>query len=336
MKFGLVKTGAAQGAILAHSLKAGGRVIKKGTVLDDGHLDKIAAEGMADITVAVLEEGDVAENDAAAQLAEAIVPDADAAGLVLSTAFTGRVNLNAARKGIVELDVESIHRMNSLHPEITLATLPPMMRVSEGLLVGTVKIIGYAVPENTLREACDIAQSALRIRPVTRRSAGLLLTEVPGQKPSISSKAEKVIGDRLAALGVDLSEVRVVPHEAEKMAAALPTLNGEMALILTGSATSDLHDTGPESVRRAGGVITRFGMPVDPGNLLFIGALGDRPVIGLPGCARSPALNGADWVLERVACGLPVSDDDFAKMGVGGLLKEIPTRPQPRERKSQA
>jgi molybdenum cofactor cytidylyltransferase len=54
-------------------------------------------------------------------------------------------------------------------------------------------------------------------------------------------------------------------------------------------------------------------------------------VIGLPGCARSPALNGADWVLERLACGLALTDDDIAAMGVGGLLKEIPIRPQPRE-----
>tara|TARA_R110002074_G_scaffold33786_3_gene93736 strand:- start:940 stop:1170 length:231 start_codon:yes stop_codon:yes gene_type:complete len=73
-------------------------------------------------------------------------------------------------------------------------------------------------------------------------------------------------------------------------------------------------------------------MPVDPGNLLFLGDLKDARVIGLPGCARSPALNGADWVLERVICGVPVTSGDIAGMGVGGLLNEIPTRPQPRDR----
>ena len=72
-------------------------------------------------------------------------------------------------------------------------------------------------------------------------------------------------------------------------------------------------------------------MPVDPGNLLFLGRLGRRPVIGLPGCARSPALNGADWVLERVVCGVPVTAADIQGMGVGGLLKEIPERGRPRE-----
>ena len=71
-------------------------------------------------------------------------------------------------------------------------------------------------------------------------------------------------------------------------------------------------------------------MPVDPGNLLFLGTLRGAPVVGLPGCARSPALNGVDWVLERLAAGIKVDSDTIASMGVGGLLKEMPNRPQPR------
>jgi molybdenum cofactor cytidylyltransferase len=35
-------------------------------------------------------------------------------------------------------------------------------------------------------------------------------------------------------------------------------------------------------------------------------------------------------VLARVVCGLPCGAAEIAVMGVGGLLKEIPTRPQPR------
>ena len=72
-------------------------------------------------------------------------------------------------------------------------------------------------------------------------------------------------------------------------------------------------------------------MPVDPGNLLVLGDIGGTPVIGAPGCARSPKVNGFDWVLDRILAGLTVSAADIAGMGVGGLLMEIPTRPQPRE-----
>ena len=72
-------------------------------------------------------------------------------------------------------------------------------------------------------------------------------------------------------------------------------------------------------------------MPVDPGNLLVLGSLGNIPVIGAPGCARSPKENGFDWVLARILAGETVTSTDIARMGVGGLLKEIPSRPQPRQ-----
>ena len=93
---------------------------------------------------------------------------------------------------------------------------------------------------------------------------------------------------------------------------------------------ADRADVAPSGLLQAGGRIDRFGMPVDPGNLLFTGQLAGRPVVGLPGCARSPALNGADWVLERLVAGLDVPGPEIAAMGVGGLLKEIPQRAQPR------
>jgi len=70
---------------------------------------------------------------------------------------------------------------------------------------------------------------------------------------------------------------------------------------------------------------------VDPGNLLLVGEVSGRPVLGAPGCARSPKENGFDWVLMRLLAGLPVRRADIAGMGVGGLLMEIVTRPQPRE-----
>jgi molybdenum cofactor cytidylyltransferase len=79
----------------------------------------------------------------------------------------------------------------------------------------------------------------------------------------------------------------------------------------------------------AGGHVERLGMPVDPGNLLCLGTLGAVPVIGLPGCARSPKHNGFDTVLERLVAGIAVNSHDIAMMGAGGLLAEA-ERPLPR------
>ena len=334
MKFGPVPLDQALGAILAHSLRdypaAGEGILRKGRVLQEADLARLAAMGLTEVTVARLDQGDLDENAAATTLAAALVPDPAGQGLTVSAAFTGRVNLHATGPGVVMLDAPAIHALNRVDPAITLATLPPLCRVQQGTLVGTVKIISYAVAGDAMAQAAQVG-AALMVQPVTLRDAGLILTAVPGQDPKLNAKAKKVLEARLKALGMTLAETREVPHDEAAIAAALTDLPGDLALILTGSATSDLHDTAPQAVRRAGGRVNRFGMPVDPGNLLFLGECAGRPVVGLPGCARSPALNGADWVLERLACGLAVTDDDIAAMGVGGLLKEIPSRPQLRE-----
>jgi molybdenum cofactor cytidylyltransferase len=331
MIFAEVPLDRAAGAILAHSVTTAGTRLRKGVVLAEGDLAHLRAAGVARVMVARLEPGDVVEDTAAARLARALVPDADAAGLTLSPAFTGRVNLNAKAPGVVQIDVAAVHALNRIDPSITLATLPPLCRVGPGLLTGTVKIISYAVSEAALAQAEAVAQGAIRVLPVVLQGAGLVLTEVPGLPDKLAVKGRAAVEARLAALGMRLESCVTVPHREDAIAQAIKAARGAMVLILTGSATSDLHDTAPQALRLAGGQVARFGMPVDPGNLLFHGHLGLRPVIGLPGCARSPALNGADWVLERLACGLRINDDDIAAMGVGGLLKEIPTRPQPRE-----
>ena len=110
----------------------------------------------------------------------------------------------------------------------------------------------------------------------------------------------------------------------------------ELVIVFGASAIADRRDVIPSALEAAGGRIEHFGMPVDPGNLLLIGDLQGRPVLGAPGCARSPKENGFDWVLMRLLAGLPVSRADIARMGVGGLLMEIVTRPQPREEAAQA
>jgi molybdenum cofactor cytidylyltransferase len=260
------------------------------------------------------------------------VPDEAAAGLAIGKAATGRVNLHAEAPGVVEIDAAAIAAVNAVDPMITVATVPPWQRMGARGMVATVKIISYAVPEKALAEACAAVprEGALRLRRPVLGRAALIQTAV--SPTETGEKGQAVTQGRLDRLGVALEPLCVVPHDVDPLAEALAASDADMLLILTGSATSDWRDTAPEAVRRAGGTVAHFGMPVDPGNLLFFGEMRDgRPVIGLPGCARAPALNGADWVMERMLCGVPVTPGDIAAMGVGGLLKEIPQRGRLRE-----
>ncbi|MCX8955246.1 molybdopterin-binding protein, partial [Ruegeria sp. NA] len=247
-------------------------------------------------------------------------------------AFTGRVNLLADGPGVAVLDVRALEMFNLVNPMITVATVPQYQQMGANGMVATIKVISYAVPEADVQRAAGLAQGAVRLARPVHQTAGLVVTEIPGGPPN--EKGIAAIRGRVEALGMELSEVQIVPHRTDTLTSAISKGKGDLLMILTGSATSDPNDVAPSAVRQAGGTIDRFGMPVDPGNLLFLGDLQGRPVIGLPGCARSPALNGADWVLSRVACGIETTGADIAGMGVGGLLKEIPTRPQPRAKRN--
>jgi molybdenum cofactor cytidylyltransferase len=264
--------------------------------------------------------------DAAAQaLAAAFVPDI--AGLRLTVAHTGRVNVIATAPSILRCDIAAIEAVNAINPMITIATQPQFQRVVSGDMIATIKIISYGVPAADVKLATTMAQP-LVLLTAQHQQVTLIETQIGPDTPNTKGRA--AMGTRVDRLGAQLTPRIVVAHEDVALSNAIAAAPGSMVMILTGSATSDVYDVAPQALRLAGGTVTRFGMPVDPGNLLFVGELGNKPVVGLPGCARSLALNGADWVVERTLCGVPPSAADIAGMGIGGLLKESPARQHPR------
>ena len=323
MKFGPVPLDQALGAVLAHSVVCGGKRLRKGQIISADDVAALQAEGLTEVIVARLDETDMDEDSAAALVAQALAGEGVSAG----PAGTGRVNLTATGAGIAQIDADAIAACNAINPMITVATVPPLHRVDRDTMLATIKIISYGVPKADARQAARAASNAISVLPPRYQTATLIETQI-GATPT--TKGEEALRGRLERLGMDLQPRQLVAHTADAISAALQKAAGDVLFVLTASATSDIADVGPSGVRHAGGTVTQFGMPVDPGNLLFLGDLDGRPVIGLPGCARSPALNGADWVIERVVCGVTLTPADFAQMGVGGLLKEIPTRPQPR------
>lgn len=328
MKFGPVPIAKAAGSVLAHSVKIGKKRLRKGVVLDAVALAALAKAGIKTVTVAQFEGDDIGEDQAAEIIAVSLITDKNRVGFDITNPVAGRVNIIARNSGVLTLDSAAIAKINAVSDDITLATLANWARVAKGAMIATVKIIPYGVSQALVDMAARDA--ALYLNIFKQQRVSLILTQTDGFDEKILAKGRQVVNRRVQALGSELGEVITVPHQTQALADALAQTSGDMILLLTASATSDVHDVGPAALVQAGGRMIRFGMPVDPGNLLFLGELDGRPVVGLPGCARSPALNGADWVLERLAARLPVTNADIAVMGVGGLLKEIPTRPQPR------
>lgn len=332
MRFGPLPLDEAEGAILAHSLRLPGTSLAKGHVLGAADIAALRAAGLSRVVAAKLDPEDVGEDAAAERIAAAVAGP----GVTLSKASTGRVNLMAAEAGVLALDVRRLNRLNRIDEAITIATLAPFAAVAPRQMVATIKIIPFAVPEPLVAQATAIAAEApplVRVAAFRPLRAALLQTHLPGTKDSVLTKTTAVTRDRLAALGGTLVEERRTVHDEAAVAAALAELHRpevDLLLIIGASAITDRHDVLPAAIQRVGGTVEHFGMPVDPGNLLLLARLEATPVLGLPGCARSPKLNGMDWVLQRLAAGIPVTRDDIMGMGVGGLLMEIPTRPLPR------
>jgi molybdenum cofactor cytidylyltransferase len=332
MKFGAVPVDGAAGGILAHSLKLGATAFKKGRVLSAADLDLIAGAGLTAITIARLEASDVGEDEAATRIAAAAVGP----GVSAAPAFTGRVNLHAKARGVFVVDRERVDRLNLVDEAVTLGTLPPSTVVEPRQMIATIKIIPFAASESAVRDCARAAITGgplLRVAAFRARPAGLIQTRLPGLKEAILDKTRDVTLGRLTALECPLAHETRCPHDTEALAAAIRDMLGhgvELVLIHGASAILDRRDVIPAAIDAAEGRVDHFGMPVDPGNLLLLGHVGERIVLGLPGCARSPKVNGFDWVLERLVADLPVGPAEIMRMGVGGLLAEIPTRPLPR------
>ncbi|HET9627787.1 MAG TPA: molybdopterin-binding/glycosyltransferase family 2 protein, partial [Kofleriaceae bacterium] len=330
VKFGAIAAADAIGAVLAHTLRAGDRVLKKGRVLSAADVAALAATGHATVVCARIAGGELTEDIAASRIATALA----GAHTRLDDSSTGRANLHAAAGGVVVVDRAAIAAGNAIDEAITVATVPAFAPVREGDMIATVKLIPFGVAEASVSAVIAAVHAAVAIAPWRGARAGLVLTRFADTAPKILDRAVATQRTRMARCGGELVDEVRVAHEVGAVAGAIERLAGrelDPILVLGASAIMDRRDVIPAALAHAGGELVRLGMPVDPGNLLMLGRLGARTVIGVPGCARSLKPSGFDWVLERVCAGVEITAAEIAGMGVGGLLEEITLRPSPRQ-----
>lgn len=351
MYFGESPTAEAKGCFLAHSIKVNGLRVRKGEQLTENRIEQLLAAGVEQLIVARLEAGDVHEDQAAFELATALA----GGGVYLGEARTGRVNLYAKETGLLEINRDLVLACNRVSDAITFATLNENLWVPRGKLVATAKIIPFGVDAEELHAAivagsnisspsngdneANTSASAVCLHAPKRKRAHLVQTQVAGTAAQMLAKTEQVTRDRLATRGAELVSATTCTHSADALFDCVSQLtssdncnDNDWILIAGASAISDTRDVIPSSIKRLGGKVKRLGIPVDPGNLLLLGEIAGHTVIGLPGCARSPKHNGFDLFLDRLSCDQEISERWIQSLAVGGLLNEIPERPQQRSR----
>ena len=331
MKFGPVPIDEAEGLILAHTLRSGDFVLKKGSVVTAENIDALKASGISELVGARLDSGDVHENEAAERIAKKLCGE----NVTISAARTGRCNLIAESGGVIQINASKINAVNQINETVTVATLANMEAVNTGQIVATVKVIPFAVDATVMEHVeAALAKPAVALAPYKSKRFALLSTIAPGLKPSVIEATEALTRRRVEAIGGTVVRSAQIDHVTADITSEIKksfSADIDVLLIAGASATVDRGDVIPSAIVAAGGVIDHFGMPVDPGNLFVLGDLKGTPVLVLPGCARSPKPNGVDWIMQYVAADIPVGHAEIMAMGVGGLLVDTPARPLPRD-----
>lgn len=331
MKFGEFKVEDSLGCILAHTVRAGGVVYKKGACLGEFEIEALSEAGVQTVTAVRMDAEDIDEDGVAEVIADALI----AGGVQIGASQAGRCNLYASHAGMTQVDVKSIDLINQSGDGVLVATVRSFEVVESGRTIATVKVVPYALTKDRVAELVRLVSlaPAIGVSPFIAKKVGLVLSRVEGQKENLLDKAREVISARLETYGSAIAVEQRCPHATDDVAAALQAVVGDvdMVLILGAASTCDAGDVVPAAIENAGGEVQVVGIPVDPGNLLVAGQLDGKAVFGLPGCARSPSLNGVDIVLSRVLAGVGAEASDFMALGVGGLLHDVAERQQPRE-----
>lgn len=328
MRLATVALEEAVGHILRHNISDdhGRKAFAKGRLIQADDLSRLQELGHTSLRVAILEEDDAHENEAAQRLAAAI----SGPGVNATVAHAARANLQALYPGPLAIDIERLYAINNLDG-LTIATRRNHSAVQERQILATIKVIPFAVPKSLLEEAEKIASAGppiIQVLPLTVLEVGVILVASARARQRIESVVFPAIEGRVAALQAAVVQTHVVAPDEQAIGDALNELrHAGVGLIIVAGETSimDQDDVTPQAIRLAGGRIEHYGAPVEPGNLLLLAyfdapQLEPLPILGAPGCVRSRDTNIVDLLLPRLLAGEQVRRADIISLGHGGLL----------------
>ena len=319
------------GSVIAQTYNLPGKTISKGTFVTSEIVDYFKEFDVQTILCAVPANGDIHEDEAAEAISNAI----DKNQIYVEKASTGRVNFKSQSLCLVRYERALIREVNLVDESIAFSIVEHNQLLAKNDLIATLKIIPFFTQKKYVDQVISIlAKNELfNTHSLNRKKVSLIQTSFEWQKKSMFKATSNVTRNRLEALDCSLNEEKLICHDYKALCSEIRSSIGsgiDILLISGASAITDRSDYIPRAILSEGGKIIQYGLAVDPGNLLLIGKVGNTTVIGMPGCARSPKLNGFDWVLQLLMADIPISREELAEMGAGGLLMEIASRPLPR------
>ncbi|MDA8165801.1 MAG: molybdopterin-binding protein [Desulfobacteraceae bacterium] len=303
-----------------------GRAFRKGHIIRAEDVEHLKRLGKEHIYVLALGPDDIHENEAAAVLAGALAgPGVSIAGEPVE----GKLSLVAALEGLLKIDIEALYRFNLLG-EVMAATLHDNTPVKQGEQVAATRLIPLTGKRKLVEEAAAIAGAkggAVRVKPLRRARAGLVITGSEVFHGRIKDAFEPVLRQKLNEIGSEVLEVRFAPDDAAAIAREIKgCLNAGADLIVTsGGMSVDPDDVTRTGIRMAGAEGIVYGSPVLPGAMFLAGAIGTVPVLGVPACGMFHRITILDLVLPRILAGERIAREELARMGHGGLCRQCKT-----------
>jgi molybdenum cofactor cytidylyltransferase len=301
--------------------RAGGKkLLGKGHVIQERDVLELETEGLKEVCVAELEDGEVSETDAATRIATEMACGA----LEIRPAAGGRANVFATEPGCVLVDEDLLRQINCAASSV-IATARNFSYARARQRVATVKSLPFAVAKSQLEALLSILQEKgplLQGRPIRSPLVAILYTD-PENGALARQLFENTLRQRLAAVGVNAPVALTSIEEDDALAKSLYRLlmlKPALVLIASTTAPAGPKDAIGRALLRAGCEIERFLAPVEPGNLLLLGYKNDIPILSSPGCFRSIKPNVLDLMIPPMLAQYRVSAWEIASLGHGGLL----------------
>ncbi len=299
-----------------------GRAFKKGHVIRPEDIEHLRRLGKEHIYVLELGPDEIHENEAALLLAEALA----GAGVEYSQEVVeGKVGLKAAIDGLLQVNKEALYRFNLLG-EVMCATLQDNTPVRKGEQVAASRLIPLVGERRLVDEAVAIARAGepiVRVLPLAQVRAGLVITGSEVYHGRIEDKFERVLRDKLTALGSTVAVVRFAPDDPQAIAVAIRACldEGVELIVTSGGMSVDPDDVTRSGIKAAGAESTVYGTPVLPGAMFLVGRIGAVPVLGVPACGMFYKITVLDLVLPRILAGESIGREELAALGHGGLCR---------------
>ncbi len=312
------------GTALAHDMtqilpgEFKGSRFKKGHIITAEDIPVLLSMGKEHVFVLELGPDMLHENDAALRLATA----AAGSGIELSALNEGKVDLRAARDGLLKVNVTRLNALNDSE-EIMFATLHSNQLVTRGQKVGGTRVIPLAVKEQVIVDAESLLKQStlIDILPLKSFKIGLVTTGSEIFNGLIKDAFGPVLERKLASLGSKISRQILASDDEDRIVAAIHELiaEGVDMIAVTGGMSVDPDDRTPASIRKAGAKIITYGAPVLPGAMFLLAYIGEIPVVGLPGCVMYHDTSIFDLIVPRILAGEKPTRAEIKSLGHGGM-----------------